>query len=241
LGRIYSQLYIRFETTPFSFEQAIDALSIDSNRLNVAFSRLHSERIVTIFKRSRPRIYRLLAPASFVLLASGVLKNVARVRQEHYLPLILESFRRTRSMLCIQSFAIYGSVARGRAKESSDVDVLVVSNDFEGSMGKRIEQLLAVEAAVQEEIASLRKQGILTALSFFPLRRSEAEAIPKLFLDLTEDAILLYDEGEFLQRLLLGLKAKLLTQGAVRVFLDEDRWYWDLKPDYRFGEVVEIH
>ena len=24
------------------------------------------------------------------------------------------------------------------------------------------------------------------------------------------------------------------------VFLDDGSWYWDLKPDFRFGEVVEI-
>ena len=25
-----------------------------------------------------------------------------------------------------------------------------------------------------------------------------------------------------------------------RVFLEDGRWYWDLKPDFRFGDVVEI-
>jgi hypothetical protein len=28
--------------------------------------------------------------------------------------------------------------------------------------------------------------------------------------------------------------------GSRRVYLADGSWYWDLKPDFRFGEVVEI-
>jgi len=31
-----------------------------------------------------------------------------------------------------------------------------------------------------------------------------------------------------------------LRQGAKRIFIDKERWYWDLKPDYKFGEAVAI-
>jgi predicted nucleotidyltransferase len=135
---------------------------------------------------------------------------------------------------------LFGSAARGQLDEDSDIDILIISNDFQGSVGQRLERLLAVEDAVQEELRWLREQGIRTGLSFYPLRPAEAERLPDLFLDLTEDAAILYDEGRFLQTLLLELKARLLRQGATRTFIDRERWYWDLKPDYKFGETVEI-
>jgi hypothetical protein len=108
-------------------------------------------------------------------------------------------------------------------------------------MEERIEQLLRVDDAVQEELRWLREKGIHTGLSFYPLKPVEAERLPSLFLDLTEDAVIIYDEDRFLEGLLLELKANLLRRGAIRVILDGDSWYWDLKPDYKFGEIVEIH
>jgi len=240
LGEIYSQLFLDFETNHFTFTQAKNSLNIDSGKLNVAFSRLHSERILTVFERSKPRVYRLIDPSSLVLLTSETVKNVEAISQERYLHLIIDSFRVVSKIFNIRSFAIYGSVARGRAQDISDLDILIISNDFKGSFGKRIEQLFRVDEAVQKEIEWLRKQDIFTRLSFFPLKPSEAETLPKLFLDLTEDAIILYDKRSFLEQLLLELKAKLLKKGAIRVFLDKDHWYWDLKPDYKFGETIEI-
>jgi len=117
----------------------------------------------------------------------------------------------------------------------------MISDDFHGSLGNRIERLMGVEDAVQHEVKWLRENGIRTGLSFYPLNSPGGpRGLPYLFLDLTEDAVILHDEGRRLEGLLMELGAKLIKRGAVRVFLDEDRWYWDLKPDYRFGEVVEI-
>jgi len=39
---------------------------------------------------------------------------------------------------------------------------------------------------------------------------------------------------------LLELKMRLLKLGAKRIFIDKERWYWDLKPDYKFGEVIAV-
>jgi len=96
LGEIYSKLFLRFETGLFTFSEAVEYLGVDAGKLAVAFSKLHSERVLTIFKRSRPRIYRLLDPSNFLLLASGKIKNVEKLKQERYLPLVLRSFRQPR-------------------------------------------------------------------------------------------------------------------------------------------------
>ncbi len=242
MAEIYSRLYLSFEGSLFSFEQAMECLGEDADRLNVAFSRLHSARALTIFRRSRPRVYRLLDPANLMLLVSGNVnkEGVDDLGQERYLSLILGAYREVSKRLSLKSLAIYGSVARGTAREDSDIDIMVISDDFHGSLGKRLEGLLAVEDSMQDELEWLAEQGIVTRLSFYPLRTEEARRLPDLFLDLTEDSIILYDEDRLLEALLLELKAKLLIQGAVRKFVDEDHWYWDLRPGYSFGEEIEI-
>ena len=136
---------------------------------------------------------------------------------------------------------VYGSVARGSASNTSDIDILLVSESLSGSLGCRMEKLYhMVEKTLEDEIRWLKRHGIYTSLSFYPLRREEAEKLPLLFLDLVEEAVILYDKNNFLENILLKLKSKLLMQGAKRVVLDSKHWYWDLKPNYRFGETVEI-
>jgi len=238
LGECYSKLFTRFREELFTFQQARESLSISENKLAVAFSKLHSERILLTFDYGKPRLYRLLNPENFILLASETVKNLDKIPQERYLRLVCDCFRQTSETLNVESLAVYGSVARGSATANSDVDILLISEDLRGSLGSRIRKLYSIEEALQCELGWLRKHSIYTGLSFYPLRRDEAQRLPSLFLDLTEEAVILRDEKRFLERTLLELKMKLLALGARRVFVNKEQWYWDLKPDYKFGEMV---
>ncbi len=239
LGECYSKLYLKFGQEPFTFSEARDFLSFSENKLSVAFSKLHSKRILLVFKRGKPRLYRLLDPENFIFMASGAVKNVERVASEKYLKLILDCLRALLKTIELESFAVYGSVARGSASNYSDVDILIVSDSLKGSLASRIDKLYHLEDEL-EELKWLRKHGIYTSLSFYPLRRDEAQRLPLLFLDLTEEAAIIYDRNGFLEAVLLEFRGRLLRQGAKRVILDRKHWYWDLKPDYKFGEKVEI-
>lgn len=98
---------------------------------------------------------------------------------------------------------------------------------------------MSVEKSLGDEIEWLSGKGVRAGLSFYPLRVSEAERLPDLFLNLTEDAIILYDEGRLLEGLLLELRLRLMKDGAERVYLDGGEWFWDLLPGYRHGDVIE--
>jgi hypothetical protein len=54
-----------------------------------------------------------------------------------------------------------------------------------------------------------------------------------------DDGQILYDHSGFWQDYVTALREKLSLLGA-RKIVQGDRWYWDLKPDYRRGEVFEI-
>jgi predicted nucleotidyltransferase len=176
-----------------------------------------------------------------ILVLSSRIRNLDKIRQERYLQLVTDASLHLMRNYRLTSICLYGSVARGTARRDSDVDLLVVSDDFSGSLASRVERVLQeLERKVSGEVERLRKYGVDTELSIYPLRREEVSRLPPILLDLTEDGIVLYDEGSFLERTLTRLKARLSELNARRVFIGEDSWYWDLKPDYKFGEVMEL-
>lgn len=58
-------------------------------------------------------------------------------------------------------------------------------------------------------------------------------------LDAVVDGIIVCNDG-FLERAMSMLRERLNRLGARLVVLKDGSWYWGLKPDYRFGEVVEL-
>ncbi len=238
LGKIYSSLYYSFELDTFTFEDAEKEIKIDRGKLNIAFSYLHKAGCLPIFKRSRPRIYRLMDPNNYLLISSGKV-NLIRIKQERYLNLIYSFFRQIRKLYNLKSYAVYGSVARGEARENSDVDILIISNDFSGSLSSRLDELYECIKSVGEELRWLSDKGIYTNLSIYPLTEDEADKIPILFIDIAHEAKIVYDDG-YLDRLLNRIRGRLAILGAERVKMSNGRWYWVLKKDIKPYEVIDI-
>jgi hypothetical protein len=67
----------------------------------------------------------------------------------------------------------------------------------------------------------------------------EAEIGSPLFLDMVDDARVLYDRDGFFARRLERLRTRLNELGARRIWRGKV-WYWDLKPDDQPGEVFEL-
>ena len=239
LGELYAKLYSKFNVEVFTFSQAKEHLNVDKSLLNVAFSKLHSLRILYLHGRGRPRLYRLIKPESFILMAAGVIKNLHAIKQESYLQLICDVAEVLIREYRDCSICIYGSIARGTARPESDLDILVISDSFKGSKTLRVEELCRVEERVADELKRLRRYGLYTNLSFYPLRREEVLRFPLVMLDVVVDGVIIRDNG-FLEKAIMMLRERLTRLGAKRVMLSDGSWYWDLKPDYAFGEVVEL-
>jgi predicted nucleotidyltransferase len=133
------------------------------------------------------------------------------------------------------SLVLFGSVARGEARESSDIDLLVIAEGFPKSLRERRCPLLA-------EWSRVRAEKGLPAVEWNLMTKTPQEARyhSPLYLDIVEDGILLVDRGGFFQAVLDAMRVRMRELGSRRVFLEDGSWYWDLKPDFRFGEVVEI-
>jgi len=137
---------------------------------------------------------------------------------------------------------LFGSVARGDADEGSDVDLLIISEGFKGSFGERFQPFQEIDKELMEleSRKELRRKGYGTLISPIPLTPKEVESNPPIMLDILTDGIILYDKGGFIKSHLTKLEKKLKALKAKKVRLSGGKWYWDLKPDYKFGEVVEV-
>lgn len=138
------------------------------------------------------------------------------------------------------SVVLYGSVARGNYTTTSDIDLLIIAEELPESRRERNRLLVEIEEKeFSSTLAALHRQGIYTDFSTRIKTPEEALRFSPLYLDLTEDSVILYDRGGFFQGVLERLRNRLKELGARRVWKGKV-WYWELKPDLKWGETLEL-
>ena len=70
-------------------------------------------------------------------------------------------------------------------------------------------------------------------------RSGDLRQTPPLLLDVSQEAIILMDDGFFVAKL-DEVRKRLEELGSKRVWTKRGTWYWVLKPDLKPGEVIEI-
>lgn len=137
------------------------------------------------------------------------------------------------------TLAVFGSVGRGTPRPNSDVDVLLVVDPLPSGRIKRLYEFAAVEERLEDYLQALKTEGIDTYIA--PLFKTPGEVAlgSPLFLDMVDGAKIIYDKEGFFRGYLKALKEKLDEMGAHRVRY-RGAWYWDLKPDFKKGEVIEL-
>lgn len=137
------------------------------------------------------------------------------------------------------SFVIFGSVARGTYKYDSDIDMLIIAERLPKGRTRRIAEFGKIERRLERLLKNLYKQGLFIELSPVIKSPDEAEMGSPIFLDMVEDGKIFYDKNGFFGGILKTLKTRLETLGAKRRWKG-NAWYWDLKPDFIPGDVIEI-
>lgn len=138
------------------------------------------------------------------------------------------------------SVVLFGSAARGELGPTSDIDLLVIAEQLPKGAFRRSEPIQQAREAIGPVCDALfERLGWYPYISVILKTPQEAERGSRLFLDMVEDAKVLYDRGGFFQQRLNCLQAKLKRLGARRIVIN-GTWYWDLKPDYRWGDVIEL-
>lgn len=137
------------------------------------------------------------------------------------------------------SLAIFGSVARGTMRPDSDVDMLIIADDLPRGRLARVDEFRAVEVGIEPLLRAAAQEGVYTTLSPVLKTPAEVEQGSPLFLDMTDQARIVFDRDDFFKTYLERLRARLRTQGARRVRLGGG-YYWVLKPDLKPGEEIPL-
>jgi predicted nucleotidyltransferase len=135
--------------------------------------------------------------------------------------------------------ALYGSVARGTARPDSDIDLYVVVRDLPAGRLARSREFAAVEERLASPLADTQVRGLDTRISAVLRTPAEVRRPAPLLLDMVEDAIFLVEDDSALREALDRLRARLRELGSKRVWCGT-RWYWDLAPNFRPGDEIEL-
>jgi hypothetical protein len=114
-----------------------------------------------------------------------------------------------------------------------------VAEDLPRGRLARVADFQSVEAAAASAISEAQRNGLAVQCSPVFKTPAEVEAGSPRFLDMIDDASLLYDRDGFFAAALARLSGRLASLGARRIWRG-NAWLWDLKPDYRPGDIFEL-
>jgi uncharacterized protein len=130
------------------------------------------------------------------------------------------------------SVVLFGSRARGEAGPESDIDALIVVRGLRRNRFERYGGLRDVAREVSDEFAEAVAPILLTP--------EEAERVKPYYLGMLSGHVILYDTDGFFSAVLDRLRRRLAELGSRRYVDSEGYEYWDLKPDWKPGDVVEL-
>ena len=164
--------------------------------------------------------------------------NIGYEVYENYLQYFCSRLKASFGSEKILSVALFGSVARRQARSDSDIDLLVVHGEVDfNPVHRSVDIALALRE--ENEYKRLVEQGLDPQPSCIFMTDQELWERPHILLDILVEGILLYDVG-VLETRLKTLKERLNVLGSKRVTLPDGKWYWDLKPDWKPGEIIEL-
>lgn len=139
------------------------------------------------------------------------------------------------------SVVLYGSVATGTARPTSDVDVCLVIRNLPASLRERTKLMVPLVRALRDRpsYSELESRGYFPEVMPIPYTADEVRETKRIFLDMVEDSEILVDDGTFAAKL-VGLREGLAALGSQRITLEVGTQYWVLKPDLKPGEVVTL-
>ena len=135
--------------------------------------------------------------------------------------------------------SVFGSVARNTHTQFSDIDLLIIVRDLPRGRMNRIRDFEAVEKSLKPVLNEAKQQGWDTHLSTLLKTPEDVALGGYIYLDMVDDAVILYDKNGFFRDFLTGYKQKLENYNARKIPY-KGAWYWEIKPDYRPGDVIDL-
>jgi len=195
---------------PFTVDDAREILGKEVKSPALLLSRL---RKFGWLDRPARETYRVVHPIICAMEVKGWTWR-DRIIQRDRLPIlelatvrILEGFGKK-----LVSLMLFGSLARGRAKPESDIDILAVIEGLPESYDRRIRLIhsLISTGPIEEWRHYLwREKGIYPIVEVIALTPTEALTTHPFYLDMVEEAVTIYEKGDFMRTKLVTLREHL--------------------------------
>jgi hypothetical protein len=125
------------------------------------------------------------------------------------------------------SIVLFGSRARGDAKETSDYDLFIIAENLPARALKRVLFIRAPLSGQFEEKLCIRAKT----------RQEVLQGFPPLFLDLGLDGVILFDRNDFFKNLQERIR-EIIRQAGLRRKKDDREFYWEWEdPPKRGWEI----
>lgn len=155
-----------------------------------------------------------------------------------YLDLLLDRMRDRLAAEELLACALFGSVARDQARPDSDIDLLaLVSRTRADTMPRFVRILRGIET--NSLVIELKARGLSPDPYPVFATPQDLESRPLILLDILDHGIILCDTGILRDRL-DRLQRRLRELGSRKISHADGSWHWDLKPDWKPGEVIEL-
>ncbi|MBO3841525.1 MAG: nucleotidyltransferase domain-containing protein [Candidatus Brockarchaeota archaeon] len=235
----YFTLLSCFSLIPFNTDEAKKALC--SEKAALFLHKMHSYGWVERVDRG---VYRVVHPVIALMESSGFSWR-ERVKNKDRLPILEFAVARFFEVLGsrLESIVLFGSLASGRVRPESDIDLLIVARDLPRKYSERTSIIReAVSSRLMDEliIRTWREKGVYTDFDILLMDIKEAGVTHPFYLDLTRDCIIIYDKNELMSRKIAEVREKLEKIGARRFEEPDGSWYWILSPEAEMVKSVEL-
>ncbi|MBI4258560.1 MAG: hypothetical protein HY619_06360 [Thaumarchaeota archaeon] len=232
----YVKLYKNFREDLFTAEDASKTIRLSKEKTGEVLRRLRGQHLVFSFTKGK---YRLLNPDDAKFAVKHLI-NLNHVKTGRHIHLIVKTLHLLHS--CYErklvSACLYGSHAGGEAGSNSVVNLLLILEE-KGGLMERIRSIYQCINDIRFERRVLLEHGLATDVSIYSMTREEAKFLHPIYLEVAEDAAILYDTEGFFQRLRFQSLGVIINSGGVK-FKSKGQWFWRMPADFSFGELIGL-
>jgi len=138
------------------------------------------------------------------------------------------------------SIILFGSVARGKWNNESDIDLLIIfsnKSSIKITINNRLTKIIS-DYERKSKLKNSKGDRLFSTIQDISLLLKDLHTFRTIFYDIAMDGIILFDRNQTGFHFLKKIKKRIEEKGLKRVFIKENDYYWER--NVKFGEIIEL-